>query len=82
MEPTLRSGDHALVDRTEIRPRQKDGLYVIRVDGGLQVKRVSAHPVSGLLTISSDNAAYRSYADIKPTDVAIVGRVIWIGRRM
>ena len=82
MEPTLRSGDHALVDRSELRPRQKDGLYVIRVDGGLQVKRVSAHPVSGLLTISSDNPAYRSYADIKPTDVAIVGRVIWIGRRM
>jgi phage repressor protein C with HTH and peptisase S24 domain len=82
MEPTLRSGDHALVDRTEIRPRQKDGLYVIRVDGGLQVKRVSAHPVSGLLTISSDNPAYRSYADIKPTEVAVVGRVIWIGRRM
>ena len=82
MEPTLRSGDHALVDRSELRPRQKDGLYVIRVDGGLQVKRVSAHPVSGLLTISSDNPAYRSYADIKPNDVLIVGRVIWIGRRM
>lgn len=82
MEPTLRSGDHALIDRTEIRPRQKDGLYVLRVDGGLQVKRVSAHPVSGLLTISSDNPAYRSYADIRPIDVEIIGRVIWIGRRM
>jgi phage repressor protein C with HTH and peptisase S24 domain len=82
MEPTLRSGDHALVDRTECRPRQKDGLYVIRADGGLQVKRVSAHPVSGLLTISSDNPAYRSYADIPPTDIVVVGRVIWIGRRM
>lgn len=82
MEPTLRSGDHALVDRTEVRPRQKDGLYVIRADGGLQVKRVSAHPVTGFLTISSDNAAYRSYADIRPGDVAVIGRVIWIGRRM
>jgi phage repressor protein C with HTH and peptisase S24 domain len=82
MEPTLRSGDHALVDRTELRPRQKDGLYVLRVDGGLQVKRVSAHPVSGLLTVSSDNPAYRSYADIRPGDVEIIGRVIWIGRRM
>jgi len=82
MEPTLRSGDHALVDRTEVRPRQKDGLYVIRADGGLQVKRVSAHPVSGLLTISSDNPAYRSYADIRPGDVVVIGRVIWIGRRM
>jgi phage repressor protein C with HTH and peptisase S24 domain len=82
MEPTLRSGDHALIDRTERRPRQKDGLYVLLVDGGLQVKRVSAHPVSGLLTVSSDNASYRSYTDISPSDVDVVGRVIWIGRRM
>ncbi|MGE5537311.1 MAG: LexA family transcriptional regulator [Gemmatimonas sp.] len=82
MEPTLRSGDHALIDRTERRPRQKDGLYVLLVDGGLQVKRVSAHPVSGLLTITSDNPSYRSYGDIEPADVEVVGRVIWIGRRM
>jgi phage repressor protein C with HTH and peptisase S24 domain len=82
MEPTLRSGDHALIDRTERRPRQKDGLYVLLVDGGLQVKRVSAHPVSGLLTVSSDNTSYRSYTDISPADVDVVGRVIWIGRRM
>jgi phage repressor protein C with HTH and peptisase S24 domain len=82
MEPTLRSGDHALIDRTERRPRQKDGLYVLLVDGGLQVKRVSAHPVNGLLTVSSDNTSYRSYSDISPSDVDVVGRVIWIGRRM
>jgi phage repressor protein C with HTH and peptisase S24 domain len=82
MEPTLRSGDHALIDRSECMPRRKDGLYVLRAGDGLQVKRVSAHPVTGLLTIASDNPAYKSYGDIRPADVEIIGRVIWIGRRM
>lgn len=82
MEPTLRSGDHALIDRSECTPRRKDGLYVLRAGDGLQVKRVSAHPVTGLLTIASDNPAYTSYGDIRPADVEIIGRVIWIGRRM
>lgn len=82
MEPTLRTGDHALVDLTQRRPSRKDGLYVIRTDGGLQVKRVSAHPTSGRLVIGSDNPAYESYADVDPAAVEILGRVIWIGRRV
>jgi hypothetical protein len=82
MEPTLRTGDHALVDLTQRQPRRKDGLYVIRADGGLQVKRVSAHPATGRLVIRSDNPAYESYADVDPASVEILGRVIWIGRRV
>ena len=82
MEPTLRTGDHALVDLTQRRPRRKDGLYVIRTDGGLQVKRVSAHPSTGRLVIRSDNPAYESYTDVDPASVEILGRVIWIGRRV
>jgi hypothetical protein len=82
MEPTLRTGDHALVDLTQRRPHRKDGLYVIRADGGLQVKRVSAHPATGRLVIRSDNPAYESYTDIDPASVEILGRVIWIGRRV
>ena len=82
MEPALRSGDHVLVDTTETRPRRKDGLYVLRADDGLQVKRLSAHPVSGLLTIASDNPAYQTYPGIKPGAIEVLGRVIWLGRRV
>lgn len=82
MEPTLRTGDHALVDLVQRRPSRKDGLYVIRTDGGLQVKRVSAHPTSGRLVIRSDNPAYESYTDVDPASLEILGRVIWIGRRV
>ena len=82
MEPTLRTGDHALVDLTQRKPSRKDGLYAIRADGGLQVKRVSAHPSTGRLVVRSDNPAYESYTNVDPASVAILGRVIWIGRRV
>jgi phage repressor protein C with HTH and peptisase S24 domain len=82
MEPTLRTGDHALVDLTQRKPQRKDGLYVLRSADGLQVKRVSAHPATGRLAIRSDNSAYESYTDVDPASVEILGRVIWIGRRI
>ncbi len=81
MWETLHDGDHVLVDPAQANPR-REGLYVIRLDDMLQVKRISMHPVKKLLTIKSDNPAYPSYDGIKPDDVAIMGRVIWIGRSL
>jgi hypothetical protein len=83
MEPTLRQGDTVLVDMGQQRPRQKDGIYVIRTDGGLQVKRVAAHPVTGRITIISDNKEhYPAFADLPPEDVVVIGRVLWLGRHV
>jgi phage repressor protein C with HTH and peptisase S24 domain len=81
MWETLHDGDHALVDPQQANPR-REGLYVIRLDDMLQVKRISMHPVKKLLTVKSDNPAYPTFDGIKPDDVAIVGRVIWIGRSL
>lgn len=82
MEPTLRSGDHALADLQQRTPSRKDGLYILRRDDGLQIKRVTVHPVTGKLSIRSDNPAYESFANIDAANIDIVGRVIWIGRRV
>ena len=81
MWETLHDGDHVLVDRAQTNPR-REGLYVIRIDDMLQVKRISMHPVSKLLTVKSDNPAYRTYDNIPPEDIAIMGRVVWIGRSL
>jgi len=81
MWETLHDGDHVLVDRAQTNPR-REGLYVIRIDDMLQVKRISMHPVSKLLTVKSDNPAYRTYDGIPPDDIAIMGRVVWIGRSL
>jgi phage repressor protein C with HTH and peptisase S24 domain len=82
MEPTLRSGDQLLLDTTQRHPSRKDGLYALRYDGGLQVKRVSVHPQTHKLSIRSDNPAYPSHDDIDPSQIDVVARVIWIGRRV
>ena len=39
MEPTIRSGDLLLVDRSKSRMKG-DGIYLINLDDGLMVKRV------------------------------------------
>lgn len=83
MEPTLRQGDSVLVDMSQQRPQQKDGIYVIRTDGGLQVKRVASNPVTGRITIISDNKEhYPAFADLRPDEVTVLGRVLWLGRQV
>ena len=81
MFPTLVNGDTVLVDFTQRMPK-RDGIYVIRYDDSVQVKRISIHPESLLLTVRSDNKDYSTYTDLKPDKLDIVGRVIWLGRRI
>lgn len=79
MEPALRNGDQLLIDHERRQPA-RDGIYVISLEGILQVKRVSMHPKTKVLTVSADNPAYPTYSDLKPKDLNIVGQVVWIGR--
>lgn len=81
MWPTLHHGDSVLVDTT-ISSIGRDGVYVIRLGDEVQCKRCSRHPVSGALTIASDNSAYPTYTDIQPNGLVVLGRVIWAGRTM
>ena len=78
MEPTLRDGDEILVDQT---PRAlKAGIYVIRMDDVLLVKRIEPGRV-GQVNIISDNPAYgRSERSL--TDIEVIGRVVWKGGRL
>jgi len=83
MEPTLRQGDSVLVDMSQQRAQQRDGIYVIRTDGGLQVKRVASNPVTGRITIISDNKdLYPPFTDLLPDQVTVLGRVLWLGRQV
>jgi hypothetical protein len=81
MLPTLTDGDNILVD-TDDRERLRDGIYVLRTDDALLVKRLSINPATRRLTIRSDNSAYPSWDDCDPATVAVIGRVVWVGRRL
>ena len=79
MEPSLRDGDDILVDRSPARPR--DGIYVIRMEDMLMVKRLAFGP-GGQMSVRSDNPHYPSYDDVAPDSVTIIGRVVWRGEKI
>ncbi len=82
MLPTLADGDEILVDRCDGRQRLRDGIYVLRLEGALMVKRLAFNPVNRTVTIRSDNDAYPSWTDCDPAQVELVGRAVWMGRRL
>ena len=82
MAPTLGDGDDILVDRGDGAERLRDGIYVLRMDDALVVKRLALHPAGRSLTVASDNPAYPSWPDCEPAAVEIVGRVVWTGRKV
>ncbi|MEH3106193.1 MAG: peptidase S24 [Sphingomonas fennica] len=79
MEPQIRDGDHILVDRRDGADRLRDGVYVLRLDDRLVVKRVVLGPVRGRVDIVSDNPAFPSWPGTAVADLAVIGRVRWSG---
>lgn len=85
MEPKLRSGDVVLIDTSSRRP-DREGIYILRMGDMLLVKQLQAIP-SGIIKVTSENPAFDSWtlklSDLEgdAPEVAIVGRVIWAGRR-
>lgn len=82
MEPTLSDGDEVLVDASDHASRLRDGIYVLRADDSLVVKRVAIKPGGKQITIASDNPAYPTWNDMDRSEVHVVGRVIWFGRAL
>ena len=82
MAPTLTDGDEILVDRSEAGERLRDGIYVLRLDDALLVKRLSVNPAARTISVASDNPAYPGWPDCPLDTVDVVGRVVWAGRRI
>ncbi len=81
MEPSLSDGDQIMVDRAAATAPLREGIHVIRMDGTLMVKRLARAP-GGRLSVLSDNPDYPDHSGLDPADIAILGRVVWAGRRM
>ena len=82
MTPTLSDGDDILVDAGDGVERLRDGIYVLRRDDALLVKRIGTSPASRRIIIKSDNDSYPSWPDCELGDIDIIGRVVWVGRRL
>lgn len=82
MAPTLNHGDDIMVDGSVEGKRLRDGIYVLRMDDALMVKRIARAPGTARLAVISDNGHYKSWDDLPLSAVQLVGRVIWTGRRI
>ncbi len=74
MAPTIEDSDLIVANLAEPRFRQ-DGIYLLRHDSGLTVKRIQRRP-DGKLMMRSDNPKYETMV---VATVKVIGRVIWIG---
>ncbi len=83
MLPTIADGDDMLVDRSDTRIGGRGGIYVLRLDTGLVVKRLAKR--GSAIAVISDNPAFPTLtfdpaADPAMAPVEVIGRVVRITR--
>ena len=80
MEPTLLDDDIVLVDTSKTH-MGFEGMFVIRHNDTLLVKRVGMSAKSGHAMLISDNKAYPPL-EVALEDTQVVGKVLWYGRKV
>lgn len=82
MSPTLESGDRVMVNTADKIP-SPPGLFAIWDGFGVVVKRLEVVPNSDPTTVRliSDNVRHTTY-ERTAEEVSIVGRVVWLARRL
>jgi hypothetical protein len=79
MAPTLADGDEILVDADRRRVGPRGGLFVLRLDGAVMVKRLLEAGAG--VEVCSDNPAYPTRL-CAGAEAEVIGRVVWLGRAL
>ena len=62
-----------------------DGIYVMRYDNNLLVKRLQML-LGGIIRVKSDNSMYDPWeitkSQLDGEELALIGRVVWTGQKM
>lgn len=80
MEPTIRSGEVVLIDRSQITPRSVDGIWAIAYGEVGMIKRLRPMP-DGSVTILSDNQFIPVMTAVDG-EMHVIGRVVAVVRRL
>ena len=83
MEPTVRTGDLLLVDRSPKSPLE-DGIYLIQIEQSLSVKRLERR-MDGSVTVRGDNLKASKEELISEKEwvrLKSIGKVVWMGRKV
>ncbi|WP_366051541.1 helix-turn-helix transcriptional regulator [Moritella sp.] len=82
MLPTLKNGSMIMVNRDV--DNLSDGVYVMRHDNNLLVKRLQMLP-GGIIRVKSDNSMYDPWqitkSQLDGEELALIGRVFGLDRR-
>lgn len=81
MSPTVNRGDVVLADLS-IRKYTGDGLYLLIIGGGWQLRRLVAHPSGQKFVLSADNHAHPQFVDLSPAGILIKGRALFVFRHL
>lgn len=81
MVPTLDNDDIVMVDRTKTMLGY-DGVFVLKMDDTLHVKRVARAAAKGRVRIISDNRYEFPEVERAVEDIEVIGKVVWAGKRM
>ncbi|WP_175216386.1 S24 family peptidase [Achromobacter deleyi] len=85
MEPFINDGAALLVVLQEdltVRNLVAGGIYAIRYDGKMMVKRVAKDKLTGKWVAQSLNPKYRDVTLENGVSVQLLGRVVWTGTRL
>ena len=80
MLPTIADQDDILVDTGDRRVGRRPTIFVLRIDGALNVKRL--HLAQKMIVVVSDNPVAAAIAPIPAATADVVGRVVWLGRKL
>lgn len=80
MEPLIHDGDALFVDMADRRLSSRPGIFVIRLDGALLVKRVARIGLE--VQVTSDNPVTPAIAPVRADRVAVIGRVVRLARAL
>jgi len=80
MEPLIHDGDALFVDMADRRLSSRPGIFVLRLDGVLLVKRVARIGLE--VQVISDNPDTPAIAPVRADRVAVIGRVVRLARSL
>lgn len=80
MSPTIQRGDTVMID-TGCRSVRDGIVYAIRLNSIIMIKRLSVRP-KGCIIVISDNCKVSDSFEVDVSELYIIGRVSWIGRKM
>lgn len=80
MSPTLMNDDQVLIDTTQRTITLQDRVWALSVHGASMIKRLRIVDKDTIRILSDNNLVPPQ--DVSARDIHVVGRVVWIGRRM